>query len=234
MGRFFWIFIGIMGLVLIALIASGDTGKTLGFESNQFAAFSVMALWAVLIGSGVFSRGIKFGDTLKQMAVWVVIILLLMSGYVFRYDMQDMASRLTGGLVPGSPISTTNDEGRTEVTLIRSENGHFEANAGVNGKSVRFLVDTGATAIVLSASDAELAGINIEALSFTVITQTANGTGRSARAKIETLYLGGIERKNLTVLVAEPGKLDQSLLGQQFLESLASYEKRGDRLTLRD
>ena len=234
MGRFFWILIGILGLILIALITSGDTGKTLGFESNKFAAFSVMALWAVLIGSGVFSRGIKFGDTIKQMVIWVVIILILMSGYVFRYDMQDMASRLSGGLVPGSPISTINDEGRTEVTLIRSENGHFEANAGVNGKTVRFLVDTGATAIVLNTLDAELVGINIDALSFTVLTQTANGTGRSAKARIKSLYLGGIERQNLTVLVAEPGQLDQSLLGQQFLESLASYEKRGDRLTLRD
>jgi aspartyl protease family protein len=48
------------------------------------------------------------------------------------------------------------------------------------------------------------------------------------------LYLGGIERKNLRVMVTEEGRLNQSLLGQQFLESLSSYEKRGDQLTLRD
>ncbi len=215
MGRFFWIMIGAIGLILIALIASGDTGKTFGFETNQFATFSVMALWAVLIGSGIFGRGIKISDTIKQLAIWVVIILGLMVGYVFRYDMQD-------------------DKGRAEVTLIRSENGHFEASAGVNGKPIRFLVDTGASAIVMTASDAELVGIDVNNLAFTIITQTANGQGRSARAKIQSLYLGGIERNNLTVMIAQPGRLNQSLLGQQFLESLSSYEKRGDRLTLRD
>ena len=234
MGRFFWIMIGAIGLILIALIASGDTGKTFGFETNQFATFSVMALWAVLIGSGIFGRGIKISDTIKQLAIWVVIILGLMVGYVFRYDMQDFASRISGGLLPGSPISTTNDKGRAEVTLIRSENGHFEASAGVNGKPIRFLVDTGASAIVMTASDAELVGIDVNNLAFTIITQTANGQGRSARAKIQSLYLGGIERNNLTVMIAQPGRLNQSLLGQQFLESLSSYEKRGDRLTLRD
>jgi aspartyl protease family protein len=76
--------------------------------------------------------------------------------------------------------------------------------------------------------------MDVDELNFSIRTQTANGTGRAARASIDQFYLGGIERRNMTVLVAEPGRLAQSLLGQQFLESLHSYEKRGDRLTLRD
>ncbi|MEE9313681.1 MAG: TIGR02281 family clan AA aspartic protease [Rhizobiaceae bacterium] len=234
MGRFFWIIIGLIGLLLITLIASGDTGKAFGFETGQFAAFSVMALWAVVIGSGVFTRGMKLGDTLKQIVIWVVIILGLMTGYVFRYDIQDFGSRLSGGLIPGSPITSKGANGGIEVTLIRSENGHFEASVGVNDKSVRFLIDTGATAIVLTAEDAALVGIDAKNLAFTIPTSTANGTAYSAEAKIKKLYLGGIERNNLKVLVSQSGRLNQSLLGQQFLESLSSYEKRGDRLTLRD
>ena len=234
MGRFFWIIIGLLGLLLILLIASGDTGTTLGFESNTLATVSVSAVWAILIGSTLFGSGSNFANTLKQLAIWTGIILLLMAGYVFRYDLQDLGSRFSGGIIPGSPISVTNENGRTQVVLIRAENGHFEANAGVNGKSIRFLVDTGASAIVLSATDAQKAGINLNELNYSIITQTANGTGRSARAQIDNLYLGGIERTNLTVMVAQPGKLSQSLLGQQFMESLSSYEKRGDRLTLRD
>ena len=234
MGRFFWIIIGLAGLVLIALIASGDTGTVFGFEAGQFATLAIMSLWALFIGSAVFGRGIPLGDTIKQLAIWIVIILGLMAVYVFRYDVQDIAARFSGGVLPGSPISRTGDKGKAEVTLIRSDNGHFEAGAGVNGKSVRFLVDTGATSIVLTARDAQIAGIDVDKLAYTLRTQTANGTGRAALVKIRSLYLGGIERKNLTVTVAERGMLNQSLLGQQFLESLSSYEKRGDRLTLRD
>ncbi len=234
MGRFFWVFIGVLGALLILLIASGDTGTTLGFETNTFATAAVSALWAVLIGAGALSGGVGIGQSIKQLAIWAMIILALTASYVFRFDLQDIGSRFTGGLIPGSPITLTSRDGGAEVTLIRSDNGHFEAAAAVNNQSVRFLVDTGATAIVLSARDAEAAGINVSGLNYSIITQTANGTGRSARASIETLYLGGIERRNLTVMVAQPGRLNQSLLGQQFLESLSSYEKRGDRLTLRD
>ncbi len=224
---------GIGGIGLIALIASGDTGTTLGFESNTFGSALVMALWGVLIGAAVLNRGVRLGDTLKQSAIWALIILGLMAGYVFRYDLQDIASRFTGGIVPGSPITAQSATG-TEVTLIRSDNGHFEAVAGVNNASIRFLVDTGASAIVLSDADAREAGIDTSSLAYSITTYTANGTAQSAVARIESLYLGGIERRNLRVLVSQPGRLGQSLLGQQFLESLSSYEKRGDRLTLRD
>lgn len=234
MGRFFWILVGLVGLILIVVIASGDTGTTLGFETNQFATAAVAGVWALLIGSAVFGRGTGIYETLKQLGIWVLIILMLMAGYVFRFDLQDIASRFSGGVIPGSPISTTDQNGRNTVTLIRSDNGHFEAAAGVNGQTIRFLVDTGATAIVLSARDARAAGIDPNQLNFSIRTQTANGTGRAARATIDQFYLGGIERRNMSVLVAEPGRLGQSLLGQQFLESLHSYEKRGDRLTLRD
>jgi len=230
----FWIIIGLGGVVLILLIASGDTGSTLGFESNTFATAAVSALWALLIGSAVFNRGTSFSEAIKQLSAWVLIILFLMAGYVFRYDMQDIASRFSGGIVPGSPISRTNDEGRETVTLVRSDNGHFEAVVGVNDASIRFLVDTGATNISLSHSDAEEAGINVSELRFTTPTSTANGIAYSAEARVGRLYLGGIERRDVRVTVAEPGRMDVSLLGQAFLESLSSYEKRGDRLTLRD
>lgn len=234
MGQFFWIIIGLSGLVLILLIASGDTGTTLGFESNQIGTAAVSALWAILIGSALFGRGTGVWTSIKQIGIWVLIILALMAAYVFRFDLQDVASRFSGGVIPGSPISSTHENGRQSVTLIRSDNGHFEATAGVNGFSVRFLVDTGASSIVLSFDDARNVGINVDDLNFTIRTQTANGTGRAAQARIDHFYLGGIERRGMNALVVEPGRLSQSLLGQQFLESLHSYEKRGDRLTLRD
>ncbi|MEO0547294.1 MAG: TIGR02281 family clan AA aspartic protease [Pseudomonadota bacterium] len=234
MGRFFWIIMGLVGALLILLIVTGDTGKTLGFETNQFAGAAIMALWAAVVGSAVLGRGTSFANTAAQLAIWGVIILGLMAGYVYRFDLQDFGARMSGGIIPGSPISRQGDDGRTSVTLVRSNSGHFEAVAGVNEATVRFLVDTGATVIVLSADDARTVGIEPSTLNYTVLTRTANGTGRSARARIDRLYLGGIERRNLSVLVAEPGRLSQSLLGQQFLETLSSYERRGDRLTLRD
>lgn len=234
MGKFFWLMLGGMGAILFVLIINHDQGSLWGIENTRFASFAIMSLWAVLIAGAAFGRGQSFGQIAKQLVIWLFIIVALMSVYVFRFDLQDFGSRLTGGIIPGSPISSSNPNGDRQVTLIRSPNGHFEADTFVNGKAIRFLIDTGASSIVLSARAARAAGLDLDRLNFSIVTQTANGSGRAARAVIEELKLGSIRRRNLRIMVAEPGKLSQSLMGQSFLESLSSYEKRGDRLTLRD
>lgn len=234
MGRLFWIMAAIMGGALLLLILNHDSGTVLGFESGQFGSFVVLALWGTLIASAFLARGVRLRDTLRQAVIWLSIFLVLTAGYVLRYELQDLGNKVTAGLIPGSPLSRTNDEGLAEVTLFRAPNGHFEADAKVNGANVRFLVDTGATSIVMTSDDARRVGIDPNTLAFTVVTRTANGTGRAARARIDVLEIGAIRRRNLPILVAEPDRLSSSLLGQVFLESLNSYERRGDRLTLRD
>ena len=234
MSRLFWIIIGLLGFALIALLISGDRGSILGLENENFARVVALAGWSIVIGASIFFSGMRFGDVAKQLAIWTLIILVLMSGYIFRFDLQDIASRLSGGIIPGSPISTTQDNGKKQVTLIRSPNGHFEALATVNRVKIRFLVDTGASEIVLTHRDAVAAGVDPASLSFTIPVLTANGATQSARTRIASMDIGSITRRNIIVMVARAGRMDQSLLGQSFLESLSSYEKRGDRLTLRD
>ena len=233
MGRLFWIIMAILGLGLLVLLTMEDSGTVLGMNSNIFASALYSTLLAGLIGSAILARGTRFVDTIKQLAIWTLIIVALMAGYIFRYDLQDLGSRFTGGLIPGSPISRQTANG-SEVTLIRSENGHFEAVASVNERPVRFLIDTGASSILLSHDDAISSGIDTKDLHFTIVTSTANGTTRVAETRVRSIDIGSIKRRNVRVFVSQPGNLDVSLLGQSFLESLSSYEKRGDRLTLRD
>ena len=233
MGRWFWFLLLLLGGTLVLLIARHDSGTVAGADTGTFAQGALLTLWGLFMVGAVLGRNVRIGDTIRQALAWAAIVLVLMTGYVFRYDLQDLGSRLTGGLVPGSPITRISEAG-VAVTLIRSPNGHFEAVAGVNESSVRFLVDTGATSIVLSHGDAARAGIDVADLAYDIITQTANGRGSAARATIRRLYLGGIERTDVPVLVGTPGSLSRSLLGQTFLESLSGYERRGDRLTLRD
>ena len=230
----FWILIIAAASVVIILIANGDRGSILGLEPAQFATLSIMSLWAIFIGTGFFGGGSRLGEIFRNLAIWSLIIVMLMAGYVFRFELQDVGSRLSGGIIPGSPISTSTALGEQEVTLIRSQNGHFEANVTLNNAPARFLIDTGATSVVLTHQDAQSAGIEVDQLSFNSVHRTANGLGRFARATIDRFQLGGISRENMPVFVAKPELLSTSLLGQTFLESLKSYERRGDRLMLRD
>ncbi len=234
MGRLFWIIMAVIGVLLIILISTNDQGTVLGIQNEKFGNVAYISIWGALIGAAILGSGMRFGDLARQLVVWTVIILALMGGYLFRYEAQDIASRFTGGVIPGSPINRTGDDGRTEVTLIRSNNGHFEARATVNGKSVRFLVDTGASSIVLSYRDAISIGINPDNLAYTVPVMTANGQAMAAEITIDVMAVGSIVRTTKKVLVSAPGAMDSSLLGMSFLSTLSSYEVRGDRMFLRD
>ena len=164
----------------------------------------------------------------------MLVILVFMAGYEYRYELQDVASRVSGGLIPGSPLSIADGDGRAIVTLQKRLDGHFEAGISINGKTVDAMVDTGATATVLTAADAARAGFDPATLRFTIPVSTANGMANAARVVADEVAIGGISRKNMPLLVAEPGRLDQSLLGMNFIGTLSGFDVRGDRLILRD
>lgn len=234
MGRIFWVLMAVLGLALVLLIVNNDQGNILGIPNDTIGSTVYMGVFATVIAAALLSRRIRLGQAARQAMIWLVIVLGLMAAYIFRYEAQDLASRFTGGLVPGSPVSRVLDSGRQEVTIVRSRSGHFEVRAAVNGQPVRFLIDTGATFIVLAYDDAIAVGIDTAALSFTVPVATANGQANAAKSRIDVLTIGSISRSDQTVLVAAPGALNRSLLGVSFLQSLSSYEVRGDRMFLRE
>ncbi|MEM8749198.1 MAG: hypothetical protein AAGF28_02785 [Pseudomonadota bacterium] len=82
MGTLFWAILGTAGVVLILLIASGDTGTVLGIDSDRFAVAATLSLWGVLIGSAVLSRGVSFQNVLQNIAIWLVVLLVLVTAYV--------------------------------------------------------------------------------------------------------------------------------------------------------
>jgi len=232
--RLLWIFLGIIGAGLIILILNHDQGSFLGMQNDRFASALFMGIWAVLIGAAVIPRAGGLGAAARNAAIWVAIILVLMAGYVYRFDLQDFGSRLTAGLIPGSPVSGQSSDGRNQVMIIRGANGQFDAQANVNSRATQFLVDTGASAVVLTYDDALAAGIDVDGLAFNIPVSTANGMTQTARVTIGSLDVGEVSRERVSALVAQPGDLGVSLLGMTFLNTLWSFEIRGDRLILTD
>lgn len=118
--------------------------------------------------------------------------------------------------------------GGDSVTLFADARGHFTTVGTVNGVSLRFLVDTGATSVVLSSADARRAGVNYlsGARSF---TQTANGVVPVYGVKLDSLRIGDITLTNVDASVIEGDKLPVALLGMSFLNRM---EMRRDGTTL--
>lgn len=121
------------------------------------------------------------------------------------------------------------DGARIEVP--RAADGHYHLVVGVNGTPVEFLVDTGATSVVLSDRDARRAGIDVDNLAFTGIANTANGTVRTAEVWVDELSLGGVSVRSFPVSV-NGGEMDFSLLGMAYLDTFERIEISGGRLVL--
>jgi aspartyl protease family protein len=108
--------------------------------------------------------------------------------------------------------------------------GHVLVDAYVNGAPVRFLVDTGATMVVLTLKDAASAGFGRDDLAFSMRTSTANGEARAAPVRLRDLRIDQLQVGDVTAAVAE--NLNISLLGQSFLTRIDGYEMRDGVLTL--
>ena len=225
----------ILGIGLALLLFNNSSGQTFGIDNDRFASALYLTPIAVLLSAGILtgSRG-KLPTVLRQLAIWLVIILGLAAGYLYRGDLQRFGDRLLAGLTPGRAVVTTTRDGVQEVILSKSMSGHFETDATINGGSVHMLVDTGASSVVLSNADAQAVGINPGSLNYTVSVMTANGRTSAAPVQLSEIAIGPITRRNVSALVAQEGQLDQSLLGMTFLSTLGSLQMQTDQLTLRD
>ncbi|CAH2401930.1 TIGR02281 family clan AA aspartic protease [Mesorhizobium ventifaucium] len=234
MNRFFWVLMIVIGAGGVLLMLNDSAGSTFGVENYDFSRLIWLGALVALIGAGLLRSGRPLGTMARNLGTWAVIVLALIAGYQYRYELQDVASRVTAGLVPGSPLALGLEDGHATVTLDKAGNGHFEARIMVNGTPIRAVVDTGATSTVLTAQDAQAAGFNPAALNFTIPVSTANGMARAAAVRTDELTIGGIVRKDMPVMIAAPGMLGQSLLGMNFIGSLSGFDVRGDRMILRD
>ncbi|CCV06952.1 conserved membrane hypothetical protein [Mesorhizobium metallidurans STM 2683] len=234
MNRLFWTLMIVIGVGVALLVFNDSAGSTFGVENNDFGRLIWLGALVALIGAGLLRSGRPLGTMARSLVTWGVIVLALIAGYQYRYELQDFASRVTAGLVPGSPLALGVEDGHATVTLDKADNGHFEARIMINGAPVRAVVDTGATSTVLTAEDAQAAGFNPATLNFTIPVSTANGMARAAGVRTDELAIGGIIRKDMPVMIAAPGMLSQSLLGMNFIGSLSGFDVRGDRMILRD
>lgn len=133
-------------------------------------------------------------------------------------------------LVRGQTYSTSaSSSDRQSVTLTAGAGGHFMVDGQVNGGAVRFVVDTGATAVTLPASDANRLGIDYRK-GKPGITQTASGRTQSYGVKLNSVRVGGIELQNVEAIVIEQG-LNIALLGNTFLNRV-EMQRDGQTMTL--
>ncbi|MFS2178059.1 TIGR02281 family clan AA aspartic protease [Rhizobium pisi] len=224
----------VIGAGLAALIVNNDSGRILGLRSDEFGRAVYLLPIALMLSAGIWGSRRNVGETMRQMMIWLVIILALVTVYLYRQEALGVGNRLLAGLVPGRAVVVTTSGGGQEIILHKLLNGHFEADVSVNGQTIEMLVDTGSSMVALSQEDAKRIGIDLSRLTYSMTVMTANGRGRAAPVTLDQVAIGPIVRNNVAASVVEDGRLDQSLLGMSFLETLGSLQMQTDELRIRD
>lgn len=195
-------------------------------DGDHAASFLYLIGVLVLVVSALMVRRIPIGQGLKMFAGWVLIFLAAFVAFTLKDDFMALGKRVVSeGRGEGQVVAAGK-----EFRIRKSMDGHFWIDGELNGKSVRFLVDSGATVTSISSDTAAMADIVTSGLP--AVVQTANGTVRVGRARAERLKVGTIERRNLAVHVSEAfGPMN--VLGMNFLSSLSSWGVEGDWLVLK-
>ena len=167
------------------------------------------------------------GKAFRYAALWVVIGSLLFIGYNLKDEFQDFGSRLKAELIPHSGRQSAD-----QIEFKAQIGGHFVIEAQVDGFEVRFLVDTGASDVILTPRDARKIGFESKNLSFDKIYRTANGIVRGAPIKLGWIKIGPVELNNVRASI-NGSEMTNSLLGMSFLSNIGGYEVVGDKLTLK-
>ncbi len=217
------------------LVPSHHSGTIARFDNSDFAGIVAGVALLIFLGGSVFRgyRG-RFAKGLRDAIAWAALAFVLIALYSYRTELATVAQRVAGELVPGLPVALVSaDGGGVAVRIRRQVDGQFVARTRINGTSTPMIVDTGATTVVLTQSDARRIGIDLGGLSYSVPVRTANGTSFAARVRLNRVAVGTVGVDNVDALIARPGALHQSLLGMSFLSRLRSYEFSGDVLTLR-
>jgi aspartyl protease family protein len=227
--RLLWILLCVLMIALLVLVLGRNEAGLDALAHLDSASLETKIMALVLVGmiALVLFRH-RFSHALESILIWLAVATLLMLGYTYRFELSDVGERVLAELMPGRAAS----RGQI-VEVARGSGGSFSVTMQVNGARVPMVLDTGASAVVLTHEAARAAGLPLEVLTYSVNVDTANGRARAAPVTLDRLSIGGITERSVPALIAQPGQLRTSLLGMTFLNRLESWEVRGDRLLLR-
>ncbi|KQB98548.1 aspartyl protease [Loktanella sp. 1ANDIMAR09] len=173
--------------------------------TDQIMQLTYLVLLGAAVGGSAIVVGRKnMGKMAQQAAIWALIFIGVIGAYGLWEDISNNVN----------PRQTILSE--SAIAVPRSNDGHYHLTLDVNGTAVDFVIDTGASQVVLSQRDAARIGIDANSLNYSGAASTANGVVRTAPVMLDHVRLGAITDRNVPAVV-NGGEMDNSLLGMTYL-----------------
>lgn len=198
---------------------------TTSAESSRMDLVQGVIIAVFLIASLVASSRFNTSQVIRYGLIWCALILGLVLIYSLVPDVKD---RMAGTLLPAKPIAL--EDGRVEVRA--GVDGHFYVDAKIGNTPIRFMIDTGASDVVLTPDAAKRLGLVLAPEDFNKQYNTANGPVMGAPVLLESMTMGPITVRDVRASV-NGADMEFSLLGLSFLNKTGGFEVTGDRLIIR-
>ncbi len=159
----------------------------------------------------------RMGQALRTALAWGLIFVGLMAGYGLWGDIRR-------DILPQQAVQGG------QIVIPRGADGHYHPSLTINGQSINFIADTGASNVVLTQQDARKLGIDPGSLAYMGQAMTANGIVRTASVTISDVTFGPYHDDTILASVND-GQMDSSLLGMDYLGRF-TITMSGDRMML--
>ncbi len=189
-------------------------------NGQDIGSLAFLGLMGLMIAASYFvSQRNSLGRVAQQAAIWGLIFV----GAIAAFGMWDDIQR---NVMPRQSVAESG-----QIIVPRNFDGHYYLTLTINDRPIDFVVDTGATQMVLTQDDAARVGLDPNELRYLGSASTANGIVRTANIELNKVALGPFIDLSVPAVV-NGGEMEGSLLGMSYLSTFDSIEIRSDELIL--
>lgn len=203
-------------MVYAILVWLGDEARLSAYiadmDMNSFMNLAYLLLLLLAVGGWIVVQNRrKLGKMAQQASVWVLIFVGVIAGIGLWDDVRQTVVPSQSVLQGGA------------INVPQAPDGHYYLTAEVNGQPLRFMIDTGASDIVLTQNDAEKIGLSLDQLVYSRKALSANGEVGIAPVVLDSVALGPVQSEKVRAVV-NAGEMRQSLLGMRYLQQFSKIE----------
>ena len=195
--------------------------------SQEWSNIIYVIILIVLLIMGFSSKELPLKKFFEYAGLWIMIALVALVSYSYRFEFFEAKDRVLSDLFPSKAINKNHQQ----LTINVSQDGHYYLNVKIKNFPVRFMIDTGASEVVIDKNLAIKLGYDLKNINYNKVFQTANGEAYGASIYFDEVDVSGIKFYNIQGSITD-SRLATPLLGMTFLQKFYKYEFYRDKLIL--
>ncbi len=196
-------------------------------SSREWSNVIYILILIVLLIMGFSRKEMPIKKVFEFTGLWIIFALVALILYSYRFEFSEIKDRVLSDLFPSKAINKNHEQ----LVLNIAQDGHYYLNVKIKNQTVRFMIDTGASDMVIDEKIALKLGYNLEKINYNKIFQTANGQSYGASIYFDEVDVSGVKFYNVQASITN-SDLIIPLLGMSFLQKFYKYEFYRDKLIL--